>query len=112
MPVVNQYIPGDETSFTIIAFPLPSIGPDFEEIFKETIDINTLDYVKYQKIQQHIIDALDRAEYVEVLGNGKNQTNLRIDLAELSDPASRGFPERKGSCMWEAFISAASSLKI
>ena len=59
MPVVNQYIPGDETSFTIIAFPLPSIGPDFEEIFKETIDINTLDYVKYQKIQQHIIDALD-----------------------------------------------------
>ena len=89
MPVVNQYIPGDETSFTIIAFPLPSIGPDFEEIFKETIDINTLDYVKYQKIQQHIIDALDRAEYVEVLGNGKNQTNLRIDLAELSDPASQ-----------------------
>ena len=45
MPVVSQYIPGDETSFTIIAFPLPSIGPDFEEIFKETIDINTLDYV-------------------------------------------------------------------
>ena len=89
MPVVNQYIPGDETSFTIIAFPLPSIGPDFEEIFKETIDINTLDYVKYQKIQQHIIDALDRAEYVEVLGNGTNRTNLRIDLAELSDPASQ-----------------------
>ena len=40
--VVNQYMPGDETSFTIIAFPKPDIGPDFEEIFRETIRINTL----------------------------------------------------------------------
>ena len=39
---MNQYMPGDETSFTIIAFPKPDIGPDFEEIFRETIRINTL----------------------------------------------------------------------
>ena len=37
MPVVNEYIPGDETSFTIIAFPVPAIGEHFPEIFKETI---------------------------------------------------------------------------
>ena len=41
MPVVNQYIPGDETSFKIIAFPVPDVGKDFEEIFAETIRINT-----------------------------------------------------------------------
>ncbi|MFR2693822.1 MAG: hypothetical protein ACLTBV_27235 [Enterocloster bolteae] len=29
--------------------------------FKETIRINTLDYDKYQKIQQRIIEALDQA---------------------------------------------------
>ena len=27
--------PGDETSFTIIAFPVPEIGRDFKEIFKK-----------------------------------------------------------------------------
>ena len=89
MPVTNQYIPGDETSFTIIAFPVPDIGPDFEEIFQETIKINTLDYEKYQKIQQTLIDALDKAEYVEILGKGRNCTNMRVNLMELSDPASQ-----------------------
>ncbi len=33
--IVNQYMPGDETSFTIIAFPRPEIGPDFEEILRK-----------------------------------------------------------------------------
>lgn len=89
MPVVNQYIPGDETSFTIIAFPVPAIGPDFEDIFKETIEINTLDYEKYQKIQQKLIDVLDTAEYVEVIGKGKNCTNMRVCLAELTDPKTQ-----------------------
>ena len=57
--MVNQYIPGDETSFTIIAFPVPAIGKDFAEIFHETIRINTLDYEEYKKIQQNLVDVLD-----------------------------------------------------
>lgn len=89
MPVTNQYIPGDETSFTIIAFPVPAIGPDFEEIFKETIRINTLDYEKYKKIQQTLIDVLDTADYVEVFGKGDNCTSMHVSLTELSDPASQ-----------------------
>lgn len=89
MPVTNQYIPGDETSFTIIAFPVPDIGPDFEEIFAETIKINTLDSEKYQKIQQTLIEVLDKAEYVEILGKGHNCTNMRVNLMELLDPASQ-----------------------
>ena len=44
MQIVDAYIPGTETSFTIIAFPLPEIGAEFEAVFKETIRINTLDY--------------------------------------------------------------------
>ena len=86
MPVVNQYLPGDETSFTIIAFPVPAIGPDFEEIFGETIRINTLDYEKYQVLQQKLIDVLDQAEYVRVTGRGDNETDLRIFLHRLEDP--------------------------
>ena len=86
MPVVNEYIPGDETSFTIIAFPVPAIGEHFTEIFKETIRINTLDYELYRDMQQKIIDVLDTAEYVEVIGKGENRTNMQVRLAALSDP--------------------------
>ena len=89
MPIVNQYIPGDETSFTIIAFPVPAIGPDFEGIFEETIEINTLDYEKYQKIQQKLIDVLDTAEYVEVVGKGNNCTSMKVCFAELKDPKTQ-----------------------
>lgn len=85
--IVNQYMPGDETSFTIIAFPRPEIGPDFEEIFKETIRINTLDYDTYQKIQQTLIDALDQAEYVRITGREGNETDLTVHLHTLDDPS-------------------------
>lgn len=85
--IINQYMPGDETSFTIIAFPRPEIGPDFEDIFKETIRINTLDYDTYQKIQQTLIDALDQAEYVRITGREGNETDLTVHLHTLNDPS-------------------------
>ena len=83
--ILNQFIPGDETSFTIIAFPVPAIGEKFEEIFEETIAINTLDYEKYKELQQIIIDALDEAQYVEVTGKGNNKTHIKVALHALRD---------------------------
>ena len=84
--IQNQYIKGEERSFTIIAFPVPDIGVQYEEIFDEIIRINTLDYKLYQSIQQSIIDVLDRGDYVQVKGMGKNHTNLRIQLHTLKNP--------------------------
>ncbi len=84
--LVNQYIPGEETSFTIIAFPKPSIGENFEEIFEEVIRINTLDYEVYKKIQQSVIDCLDRADHVVITGKGDNKTSLIVKLHGLEDP--------------------------
>lgn len=84
--LMNQYIPEEETSFTIIAFPRPEIGKDFEAIFKEIIAINTLDYAVYQDIQQVMIDALDQADVVEIKGKGANCTDLRVALHPLSNP--------------------------
>lgn len=83
--ILNEYVPGDEISFTIIAFPVPEIGDNFEEIFNETIAINTLDYEKYKGLQQTIIDALDEADYVEVTGKGNNKTRLTVALHHLKD---------------------------
>ncbi len=85
MQLVNRYIPGDETTFTIIAFPLPDIGEKYEEIFRETIRVNTLDNDRYRKIQQKMIDVLDTAEYAEIHGKDGNRTNLRIALCPLMD---------------------------
>ncbi|MBR1742071.1 MAG: aminopeptidase, partial [Lachnospiraceae bacterium] len=82
----NRYIPGDQTSFSIIAYPLPEIGENYSEIFKETIRVNTLEQEKYLKIQTALIDALDQGEYVTVTGRGDNRTNLTVALAPLDDP--------------------------
>lgn len=84
--LLNQYVKGEERSFTIIAFPIPAIGADFEAIFDETIKLNTLSYELYQKLQQTIIDTLDTADYVHVKGKGNNQTDLRINLWKLQNP--------------------------
>lgn len=84
--MVQEYIKGDERSFTIIAFPIPEFGDDFEQMFKETVKINTLDSEIYGKVQQNIIDALDQAEYVKVLGKGNNKTNMKVQMHDLKNP--------------------------
>ncbi len=83
----NEYMPREERSFTIIAFPVPEIGPEFAQIFREVITINTLDYREYQQMQQCIIDGLDQAEYIRIKGTGENRTDLKVCLQKLKDPA-------------------------
>lgn len=84
--ISRQYIIPEERSFTIIAYPIPEIGEKFEEIFNETVKLNTLDYMLYRNMQQKIIDALDTAEYVKILGKGENKTDIKVKLHELQNP--------------------------
>ena len=86
LQIVQTYIKGDERSFTIIAFPIPEFGEKFEEMFDATVRINTLDAEKYGKVQQKIIDTLDRAEHVRVVGKGDNKTYLNVELHSLANP--------------------------
>ena len=83
--ITNEYIKGEERSFTIIAYPVPEIGPKYEEIFDEVIRINTLDAKLYEKVQQTMIDALDQGEKVRVIGKGENRTDMEIRLWSLKD---------------------------
>ena len=76
----------EEASFCIIGFPTPEIGEQFEEIFDKTIDINMLDHKEYLRIQQFMIDALDKGDYARIIGKGKNQTDLTIKLPKLNNP--------------------------
>ena len=84
--LTNTYIPGDERSFTIIAYPVPEIGEDYEEIFQEIIRINTLDAGLYEQVQQTLIDALDQGESVHICGENGNRTDLTVQLHLLQNP--------------------------
>ena len=84
--IMNRYIRGEERSFTIIAYPIPAIGRDFKEIFARTVEINTLDYMRYRTMQQKMIDVLDHADHVCVKGKGRNHTDLTIKIHPLTDP--------------------------
>ena len=84
--LTNEYIKGEERSFTIVAYPVPEIGEKYPEIFDEVIKINTLDAKLYEKVQQTMIDALDQGEYVHVAGKGENHTDIRVRLHPLTDP--------------------------
>lgn len=129
--IVNRYQPGDKRSFTIIAWPLPSIVENvtcskpaaeentvcskpaaeentvcsqsaaeeniageesgkpaeiiYEEIFNDTIRVNTLDEKQYEKIQQCMIDVLDKADRVRILGRDGNETDLTVNLWDIKD---------------------------
>ncbi len=78
--------PRSETSFSIISFPSTEIGEKFEEIFKDTLELNNLDGSHYEKMQENMIDILDQATYVEVKGKEGNETDIRVQMQPLKDP--------------------------
>ncbi len=87
--VQREFIPEEERSFSIIAYPVPSIGPDFAAIFDATVEVNTLDALLYRDIQQGLIDILDGASWVDIQGRGGNRTRLRVALQEADRAAGQ-----------------------
>lgn len=84
--ITNRYIKGEERSFTIIAFPVPDIGAQYEAVFDEVIRINTLDYALYREIQAVMIETLNRGICIEVKGMNGNRTDICVALQELPNP--------------------------
>lgn len=66
---------------------MPTIGASFEAIFKETVAVNTLDTEQYEKVQQTIIDALDKGRAVYVRGAKGNETDITVQLPVINNPA-------------------------
>ncbi len=85
--IYYSYYKKDEVSFCIISFPSPEIGDNFEELFAETVKINTLDSKLYARIQQTIIDTLDQADFVHVKGKAGNETDIMVKMHEIKDPS-------------------------
>ncbi|MBO5197967.1 MAG: aminopeptidase [Lachnospiraceae bacterium] len=86
MQIGESYIPSEETSFTIIAYPIPAIGEEFEAIFTASREVNNLDNAAYKRIQQTIIDVLDQGVCCTIKGTNGNETDLTVMLHELVNP--------------------------
>lgn len=86
MQLRQKYIPRTENSFCIIAFPSPEIGKDFEKIFEDILEVNMLESSKYEGIQKHIIDAMDKADHIHVKGTNGNLTDITIKNQVLKNP--------------------------
>lgn len=85
--IAEEYIRSEQISYTIIAYPLPSIGERFDEIFAAARAVNNLNNETYQRIQQCIIDVLDQGDYCTVKGAHGNETDLKVMFYEITDPA-------------------------
>ena len=86
--IVNEYIAQDQCSFTIIAYPVPEIGDRYRDIFRDTVRINTLDNDMFRAIHQSMIDELDKADHVRVVGQGANVTDMTVMMHEMKDPSN------------------------
>ena len=84
---MDEYIAQDQCSFTIIAYPVPEIGDRYRDIFRDTVRINTLDNDLFRAIHQSMIDELDKAEHVRVVGQGANVTDMTVMMHEMTDPS-------------------------
>ncbi len=82
----QSHLPRHETSFCMISFPSPEIGPAFHEIFRDCVKVNTLSNSEYRPIQAAIINAMDGAGKIRVLGAPGNDTDITVILHPLADP--------------------------
>lgn len=87
--IFSKFLPRSLYSFTMNSYPLPEIGDDFEAIFDETIEVNTLDESLYMEVQQKIIETLDLGRRVHITGRNGNKTDLIIALNKLTDPQTQ-----------------------
>jgi len=78
--------PIKNTAGSVISFPHPEIGENFEAIFKDTLELNYLDSMHFAKLQENIISLLDQADYVHIKGMKGNKTDIKIKLHPLKDP--------------------------
>jgi len=85
----DKYMPRTENSFCMIGFPVPEIGPKFEEIFEATSEINMIDTLHWENIQQKLVDIMDQAVFVHVKGKNGNKTDIKVKMQKIEDPAKQ-----------------------
>lgn len=83
---LDFYIQPSDISFCKVTFPNSSIKGDYKKIFKDFVEINTMDSEEYEIYQQKIIDTLDLAKEVEIKGKNENKTNIKVIMNPIKNP--------------------------
>lgn len=81
-----EYLAPSDLSFCKVAFPNLHFAEQFPAVFADIFAMNLVESEPYERIQQLIIDALDRCAYVRVLGSAGNNTDLVVSLSALKNP--------------------------
>ena len=89
MNLKEKYLPSEETSFCILGLPTSHAGKKLPEIFEATCRINAMANEEYEPVQQLVVDAADKGEYIIVQGRGLNKTDMKIALPKISDPKTQ-----------------------
>lgn len=83
----ESYVPKAEVSYTGMAFPCSDIGDNYSLIFDEVLKMNLVDPKPYLKIQNTLIEALDKGKYAVIKGQNGNKTNLKVSLQTINNPS-------------------------
>lgn len=83
--IKESIIPSENYSFCLLSLPTIHIGEKLEEIFNATCQINAMANEDYEGVQQLIVDAVDKGEYIIVKGCGLNETDISVSLPPLED---------------------------
>lgn len=81
-----RYLAPSDLSFCKVTFPNMLFEEQFNDVFNDVFALNLVNSEPYEKIQQIIIDNLDRCEKVRILGCGDNKTDMSISMFEIDDP--------------------------
>ena len=89
MNLKEKYLPSEETSFCILGLPTSHAGKKLPEIFEATCRINAMANEEYEPVQQLVVDAADKGEYIIVQGRGLNKTDIKIALPKIPEPKTQ-----------------------
>lgn len=81
----GRLIPPSTISFCKCAFPNLLAGERFVEMFEDVMEMNLVDSEPYERMQQHVIDALDRCVRVHILGRNGNRTDLSVQMFPVAE---------------------------
>jgi len=82
----EKYIPEENRNYSLMGLPCIEIHEDFLEVFEHFIDINKMNNEENEKLQTILINELDKAEYIHVVGGRNNKTNIKVKMHNLNNP--------------------------
>lgn len=87
--VTVKYMPPGRQSFTVCALPHPHLGPDTPELLRKSLGLLTLPLDVWGPAQERLIETLDRADRVRIVGTRGSRSDMTVTFRNPDDPAKQ-----------------------